>query len=299
MEPIKVSVCIVSYNQKAYIRDCLTSILSQQTDFRFEVIVSDDASSDGTAEIIGELQQQYPDTLRVFLQRPNLGPSENFNFVHAQAQGEYICHCDGDDLFLPGKLQRQAEYLDQHPEVPVVWHAVEAFSESRRFVWLPPFFATMNYRIPVSHLLQVGSAGIVHSSQMYRKSARQTYQPDFTTLDVFYAIEYLLVGDGYLLPEVLGAYRIYSEGAMTASRRGNFKIKQFHAAHLQYYLERRPELKPDIFIGALVNLLMDILTFRGSWRLFVPIACNSFSLRALKHLPSAVQKRLACRLAPL
>lgn len=298
MEPIKVSVCIVSYNQKAYIRDCLTSILSQQTDFRFEVIVSDDASSDGTAEIIGELQQQYPDTLRVFLQRPNLGPSENFNFVHAQAQGEYICHCDGDDLFLPGKLQRQAEYLDQHPEVPVVWHAVEAFNDTRRFVWLPAFFAKMNYQITVHHLLQVGSAAIVHSSQMYRRSARKTYLPCYPTLDVFYAIEYLLSGPGHLMPEVLGAYRIYSDGAITASRRGNYKIKQWHAAHLQHYLQQYPELRQDIFIGAITNLLMDIFKLRGSWRLFVPVVWQSFSLPGLIGIKSALQKRLACRLAP-
>ena len=96
----KVSVCVVTYNQKKYIRQCLQSIVDQEADFDFEVIVGDDCSEDGTREIVQEFVERYPGLVKAVLHEKNVGIVVNYRSVHDLARGEYIAHCDGDDLWL-------------------------------------------------------------------------------------------------------------------------------------------------------------------------------------------------------
>ena len=103
-ELIKVNVCVVTYNQQDFIRQCLDSILSQQTDFVFNLLVADDCSTDRTPAILAEYQSRYPQQVILLQRSKNLGAYQNFKDVHQQASAPYVCHCDGDDYWLPGKL---------------------------------------------------------------------------------------------------------------------------------------------------------------------------------------------------
>ena len=120
-QEIKVSVCVVTYNQERYIAECLQSLVDQETNFNFEVIVSDDCSTDRTPEIIKDFQRRYPNIIKPILHKKNMGAYKNFIFVHKQAKGKYVAHMDGDDYALPGKLQIQADYLDHNAECNIVW----------------------------------------------------------------------------------------------------------------------------------------------------------------------------------
>ena len=127
-EKCKVSVLCTAYNHEKYIRDALEGFVSQKTDFPFEVLVNDDCSSDGTADIIREYAGKYPDIIRPFYQEKNLysqgGMTHLFASVfYPNARGEYMALCEGDDYWSdPEKLQRQVSFLDAHPDYTACVH---------------------------------------------------------------------------------------------------------------------------------------------------------------------------------
>ena len=93
----EVSVCVVTYNQEKYITECLQSVVDQETDFDFEVLVGDDCSTDGTRRIVQEFAEKYPDIIKPILHSKNTGAFHNYVSVHNAAMGKYIAHLDGDD----------------------------------------------------------------------------------------------------------------------------------------------------------------------------------------------------------
>jgi glycosyltransferase involved in cell wall biosynthesis len=114
---LKVSVCVITYNQEKYIRQCLQSIVDQKTDFEFEVIVGDDCSTDGTRAIVQEFSDRYPEVVKPKFHKKNGGGTKNYFSVHEQAKADYIAHCDGDDYWLPNKLSYQVALLDTMPNI--------------------------------------------------------------------------------------------------------------------------------------------------------------------------------------
>ena len=209
-EEIKVSVCVVTYNQERYIAECLQSLVDQETNFNFEVIVSDDCSTDRTPEIIKDFQRRYPDIIKPILHEKNIGALKNFIFVHEQARGNYIAHVDGDDYALPGKLQIQADYLDHNAECNIVWTHIlveepngEKYEQNKKF---KKFVA--NRRFYRSDLIKFGTLGC-NSTKMYRKGVYNPTDIDFSIIDYYINIEQ--VGEGYACfvgDECLGVYRL-------------------------------------------------------------------------------------------
>ena len=125
-----VSVICTAYNHEKYIRQCLEGFVMQKTDFPFEVIVHDDASTDGTADIIREFAAKYPDIIKPVLQTENQY-SQSIpimrTFMYPIAQGDFFAYCEGDDYWIdPDKLQRQYDYLTEHPEYTLCAHNVYA-----------------------------------------------------------------------------------------------------------------------------------------------------------------------------
>jgi len=139
-----VSVLVITYQHAAFIGECLDGILAQQTDFPFEVIIGEDGSNDGAAEICVEYADAHPDTIRLFLrdraltQLPldegGIVPMKRLNgrFTRLAARADVIAFCEGDDHWTdPEKLQRQFDVLRRDPTVSVVVHeaAVEWTSD--------------------------------------------------------------------------------------------------------------------------------------------------------------------------
>jgi len=112
----KVSVIIPAYKFAKNIQQCIYSVLWQQTDFPFEVLVRDDFSQDGSAELIDRINV-YHKNLRYFTATENWGYHKNIEFLYNQTRGVYVSYIDGDDFFTDEKkLQRQVEFLDNNPE---------------------------------------------------------------------------------------------------------------------------------------------------------------------------------------
>lgn len=119
MKNITVSIVCNTYNHEKYIRDALEGFINQVTDFDYEVLVHDDASTDGTADIIREYEAKYPKLIKPIYQTVNqysqgLKPGRQ---NRARAVGKYIAVCEGDDYWIDSyKLQKQVDYMEAHPE---------------------------------------------------------------------------------------------------------------------------------------------------------------------------------------
>ena len=127
MTEVLVSVCVITYNHCDYIRQCFDGILMQQTNFPFEIIVNDDCSTDGTAEIIKEYELNHPTLFKVTYQKENQyskGVRGMFpKFCFPRAKGKYIALCEGDDYWTdPLKLQKQVDFLESNLDYVLVCH---------------------------------------------------------------------------------------------------------------------------------------------------------------------------------
>lgn len=121
-----VSILCTAYNHSAYIAQTLDSFLMQETDFPFEILISDDASTDDTAEIIRRYEREHPDVVRpVYLQENIYSQGKNLytEVLFPRVRGRYICICEGDDYWTDSsKLQRQVDFLEAHPEYSACVH---------------------------------------------------------------------------------------------------------------------------------------------------------------------------------
>ncbi len=122
---IVVSISCITYNHAPYIRECLDGFLMQKCNFEFEILIHDDASTDGTQDIIKEYQQKHPNIIKPIFQTENQyskgqrGMNIKYNFP--RAKGKYIALCEGDDYWTdPLKLQKQVDFLEEHKEYGLV-----------------------------------------------------------------------------------------------------------------------------------------------------------------------------------
>ncbi|MFT3742525.1 MAG: glycosyltransferase [Gammaproteobacteria bacterium] len=124
-----VSIMILSYNQEHFIAETLQSALTQNYS-NLEVIVSDDASTDKTSEIIRHFQAQYPERLKPVFNSQNLGITGNCNRALQHCRGKYIAWLGGDDIMLPDKIRQQVECMENDPNIVITHHDVEVFDSA-------------------------------------------------------------------------------------------------------------------------------------------------------------------------
>ena len=137
---MRASIAITTYNHGSFIAECLDSVLDQEVDFDYEIVISDDASPDDTAEIIADYQRRHPEIVKADLRTENIGANANFVATLQRCRGDYISLLDGDDVWVNRrKLARQVELLDRRPECSMVFAPVTVLrDDGSTRIWAPP-----------------------------------------------------------------------------------------------------------------------------------------------------------------
>lgn len=209
-----VTVLVTTYNQEQYIRQALDSVLAQRTDFPFEVLVSEDAGTDGTRAILQEYAAR-DSRVRLRLRDKNVGISRNWYEGLCAAKGEFVCTLEGDDWWLtPDKLQKQVDFLRAHPDYAAVSHRLqETDNEGNIYRCLPDDPRVVGRDATVKLFLQ----GVTFSctSCMVRNifrtpdPAREAYvTANRSIADFALCMLYLDAGRVYVMDETLSAYRV-------------------------------------------------------------------------------------------
>jgi glycosyltransferase involved in cell wall biosynthesis len=204
-----VSVAIVTYQHHKFISECLDSVLEQGYE-HLEIIIADDGSTDGTQDIIRDYDRRFPGKFVLRLSPRNQGVTANCNAAHFACSGKYIAWMAGDDLLLPGKIAKQVDYLEAHPDCHISYHNVEIFNsaDGRRLGYYN--HSGNKFSGAVSLLIQHGTFNCACACMIrHEKAPAHGFDPELPVAsDWYYWIEILWNGGRIeYIDEVLGRYR--------------------------------------------------------------------------------------------
>lgn len=263
-KPFVVIQCL-AYNHQPYIRQCLDGFIMQKTDFPFVAVIHDDASTDGTAEIIKEYERKYPAIIKGIYQKENqykTNPEAIGNSIRPFLTGKYIAMCEGDDYWTdPLKLQKQVDFLEANSDYSFCCARFLKYNQSdgtfeKEFAFKyyiegknlditkPVFFKTW--------VTQPLTALIRNDLYLYCMDVLKGYK---YSRDVHLFYHLLKKGKGCSLNEFIGVYRIHSGGVA-----GTRNSIQCVIDSKKIYLELWQKNKMDVYL--LMHLLYILSVFR-------------------------------------
>lgn len=214
---IDVSIIVLTYYHEKYIVEALDSILMQQTDLKYEVLIGDDASGDGTRRIIEKYAERYSNVIRPFYWKNNLGATRNSWELRRKAKGKYLACLEGDDFWIdPLKLQKQWEFLERNKDyigccskcLVVDEYSRPDYEKSCHFAWNKKIFTIDNF---IQSWQVPAQSGTLMHRNIFRELDPEEYSINFRLhRNVGDKTTYLFLlsrGPIYCSNEVLAAYR--------------------------------------------------------------------------------------------
>src|SRR5690554_5550369 len=256
-----VSISCITYNHAPYIRQCLDSFLMQECDFDFEILIHDDASTDGTQEIIKEYVQKYPNIIKPIFQTENQyskgvrGIMARFNFP--RAKGKYIALCEGDDYWTdPLKLQKQVDFLEKNPEYSLVCGGFKSINTKTG----EEEIIIKNVENSIDNTMHGFEITIERFfKQWLTKTLTLTFRKDYYnpsdfenykyTRDVHLNYHLLKRGKGYYMKEVFGIYHVHDGGVFSAESNKN-NVKNGYLVYKEIYLNDKNSFTKKAYINA-------------------------------------------------
>lgn len=252
-QPLKVSVCMITYNHEKFIAQAIESVLMQEVNFDYEIVIGEDCSTDGTREIVKKYAEKYPDKIRVLFHSHNLGLLGKNNFVQTfkACQGQYVALLEGDDYWIdPLKLQKQANLLDEHPQFAICFHRiVVAVQECNEYKIVrssdDDFLEKSNKSFfTIEDLLDLNfipAVSALFRNKLFKEFPTWIY--DISWLDWALHILNAQHGDIAYIDRVMAAYRVHAGGVFTEMERKkryieNIKLWEFVNKHLNYKYDK-------------------------------------------------------------
>jgi len=221
---MKLSVAMITYNQERFIAQAIESVLAQNVNFDYEIVIGEDCSTDGTRVVVMDFQRRYRERIKLLLRERNIGGFRNIESTLAACHGEYVAILEGDDYWTSvDKLQRQVDFLDAHPDYAVCCHRArwinetglaETFAEA--FVF--PSLAAGPYAI--DDLLKDNF--VVTCSAVLRRDLSGPLPPCFSKTKVGDWPRYVLAakhGKIELMDDIMAVYRMHSGGMWSSMSR--------------------------------------------------------------------------------
>lgn len=239
MEDIVLSILMVTYNHEKYIEDAILSIVQQNTQYSFELIIGDDASSDATAQIINKYTKKYSQIVHSVLRKENIGATKNSYSILRHARGKYIAFCDGDDVWYDKtRIQRQVEFLNTHPKYSSICGKCklidkdgieidsESIDEKRRFwdfnesVFILGDFE--RWKMP-GHISAIMGRNVFQTGD-----CRILYKAHDIVGDRTFILLFALVGKVFCTQDIVSCYRIHNKGNFISEYQNkNLRYKDF------------------------------------------------------------------------
>ncbi|WP_394994413.1 glycosyltransferase [Emticicia sp.] len=242
----KVSVCVPTYNHEKYIRQTLDGALMQQTDFVFEIVIGDDASTDNNQRIIQEYVDKYPNIFRAFLHEENQGPREPKEFggrnnvlgLLKACKGDYVALCEGDDYWTdPLKLQKQVDFMETNLDYSICHHNMNVIYEDGS----PEHFFNESNQKTKSSIVDILEDRwfIATAATLYRNIFREkdfaNWHSRAAAGDWALAIQLAATGKIHYMPEAMGVYRKHREG-----------LSNIHSSTNLFFLKNRKQMFTDV-----------------------------------------------------
>jgi glycosyltransferase involved in cell wall biosynthesis len=211
-----VSVCIITYNQKKFLRECIESVLAQDYP-NIEIIVGDDASTDGTQEMLREFETTYPDKFVLRLAKINMGITCNSNAVFFSCSGKYVAMLGGDDLMLPGRITKQVNFLETDLNYTLCGTYTKLINaEGKEIGVTKDYRGKKNPTYTLYDQIESGNSLVPVVSYMFRRSAAPAEGFDNrlpVASDALFINHVASKGGIFILREVLTAYRVHESHA--------------------------------------------------------------------------------------
>jgi glycosyltransferase involved in cell wall biosynthesis len=243
---VKLSVCVITYNQRAFVPQAIASALAQRTSFEYEIVIGDDASTDGTRDALTDLQRQHPDRIRLLLRERNLGVNRNLVATLQACRGDYVALLEGDDFWTDdGKLQAQAECLDAEPRHAMCFHPVRVlYAADDRLAHTLPRVRPRRVST-IEDLIAVGNF-IPTCSVVFRNHLIREFPDWFFTLRIGdFPLHVLNAQHGTIayLPRTMGVYRVHATGSFSSQSNARnvqeiVRMYQHLNAHLGFRYDR-------------------------------------------------------------
>lgn len=228
-----VSICCITYNHERFIRDAIEGFLMQKTDFPIEILIHDDASTDGTANIVRAYQEKNPHLIRAIYQKENQH-SQGKKVIHTlfrMVRGTYIAHCEGDDYWTdPLKLQKQVEFMEAHPECSICCHGVTFSYQDGRPDHYGGFLVPKRNTYTLRDLCKVGF--ISTCSTVYRNNLYTEFPSELKTLAMGdWPLHILNAEHGiiWFIDDDMATYRVHENGYWSGMDIIDRKIKVIDA----------------------------------------------------------------------
>jgi glycosyltransferase involved in cell wall biosynthesis len=214
---MKLSVAMITYNHERFIGQAIESVLAQEVNFDYEIVIGEDCSTDGTRVVVMDFQRRYRERIKLLLRERNIGGFRNIESTLAACQGEYVAILEGDDYWTsPDKLQRQVDFLDAHPDYAVCCHRVRFLNqtgsaEADIFPLLPPGPYTIEALLRGNFVMTC--------SAVLRRDLSGPLPPCFSKTKVGDWPRYVLAakhGKIELMDDIMAVYRMHS-GSMWSS----------------------------------------------------------------------------------
>lgn len=245
--PVLVSISCITYNHSAYIREAIDGFLMQKTNFKFEVLIHDDASTDGTSDIIREYEKKYPDIIKPIYQTENQyskGDGTVGRIQRNRAKGKYYALCEGDDYWTdPCKLQKQVDFLEANPEYVFTFHDCETLEQNTGIKHLRVGNRKIDEVVDLESVIVQNN--IPTASIIYRNIIDWTSIPKmFSTMRKGdYVLVVLLAekGLGKYLPGAMSVYRIHEGGVWSGANQEyrNDEDVKFYIYLNEYFSDRK------------------------------------------------------------
>jgi glycosyltransferase involved in cell wall biosynthesis len=247
-----LSISCITYNHVSFVKSCLDSILSQKINFEYEILIHDDASTDGTREIIEEYHAKYPEIIIPHYQEENQyskgvrGFMVNYNFP--RCRGKYIALCEGDDYWTdPNKLQKQVDFLETNPDYSGCYHDTLV-----KYTNIDKPEHLFREKLPQSMNAEdtIALFAPFHTSSFVFKKECFTFEPFLTKVKSGDMALFSIIASKGLLGKVDGVMSVYRkhEGGITnaSTHKSNFNqdriklinyLNQFH--EFKYYTKAK------------------------------------------------------------